>query len=592
MDFRTQIEEDIKYYQDTRPFNDRIKNDEWAFNYWVLDKLFCEDEEEIENKIVEYSDNGIDCYVWHEEARDLYLIQNKFYNDSSCLSGTYFDNAIQDGYAQLKAGTYHRSADLQAIFNKYAEEDDFYVYHYFYVTNNRKSDELDRALKRFNEANSNNNRFARVFYLGDIEEAFYGEPITQEKHLQIELKTINKSTRLAINNEAYGLLLPIDARYVMLPVKTLYDALVYAEQEKYPIFDANIREYLGAQRTVNKGIINTLKSSDDRNNFFFYNNGITIICRNFDEKTTPEGLVVKLDDPQIVNGCQTVSSIRQVLDSTPVSSVDEDYKDVFVMGKILEIPGDDADRQELRKNIVRFNNSQNSIEEKTFEANNNLFKRLQMELEQYGFLLLLKQSDKHQYGERFRSISPLKKRSHELLERFSLGDKLSKVQDFMIPLEKLLQVVLAFSGDAQQAFQKKGSLLKKDSQQYKCVTDAIMSPELTTQRLLNLYLLYLLSEKTKNSNAEDGKIPITWYLIEGFSKIECANGDYISIDDYLNSKEGISKLLNLYKVATNLYLADYRKNNDGKEYNSMIKEKLDIEKLKTFRDTAAMVVGD
>lgn len=137
---------------------------------------------------------------------------------------------------------------------------------------------------------------------------------------------------------------------------------------------------------------------------------------------------------------------------------------------------------------------------------------------------------------------------------------------------------------------KKGSLLKKDSSQYTCVTSAIMSPELTTQRLLNLYLLYLRSEKTKNNNQEDGKIPITWYFIEGFSKIECNGADYTKIDDYLNDKDEIEKLIKLYMMATKMYLDDYRRNNDGKEYNSMIKEKVDIELLRAHRNTAAMVV--
>ena len=63
MDFREQIIEDIRYYQESYPHIDKIKRDEWAFNFWVLDKLFCEDEDVLESHIIDYSDNGIDCYV-------------------------------------------------------------------------------------------------------------------------------------------------------------------------------------------------------------------------------------------------------------------------------------------------------------------------------------------------------------------------------------------------------------------------------------------------------------------------------------------------------------------------------------------------
>ena len=42
--FRKQIEQDIKGYQDNFKFVANIHKDEWAFNYWVLDKLFYEDD--------------------------------------------------------------------------------------------------------------------------------------------------------------------------------------------------------------------------------------------------------------------------------------------------------------------------------------------------------------------------------------------------------------------------------------------------------------------------------------------------------------------------------------------------------------------
>ena len=38
--FMKQITEDIKEIQQNNPFTDNIDKDEWAFNYWVLDKLF------------------------------------------------------------------------------------------------------------------------------------------------------------------------------------------------------------------------------------------------------------------------------------------------------------------------------------------------------------------------------------------------------------------------------------------------------------------------------------------------------------------------------------------------------------------------
>ena len=76
--FKSQIESDIAEYKEAHPNITNMHKDEWAFNYWVLDKLFFEDEEIIESKIIDYSDYGTDAYEFYEDTKDIYLIQNKF----------------------------------------------------------------------------------------------------------------------------------------------------------------------------------------------------------------------------------------------------------------------------------------------------------------------------------------------------------------------------------------------------------------------------------------------------------------------------------------------------------------------------------
>lgn len=44
-DFKKQIDQDIKEYQSRLKYVSNINKDEWAFNYWILDKLFYEDED-------------------------------------------------------------------------------------------------------------------------------------------------------------------------------------------------------------------------------------------------------------------------------------------------------------------------------------------------------------------------------------------------------------------------------------------------------------------------------------------------------------------------------------------------------------------
>ena len=588
--FRDQIKEDIEFYQLRHPHVPNIDKPEWAFNYWVLDKLFGEDEDVIVGNITDYSDNGIDCYVWHEDSRDLFLIQNKYYTDNSSISTSYFNNVVQEAYGQLLNGTYKRSHDLQIIFNKYHDDPDFYVYHYFYVTNNERSAGVEDALKSFNARYRDNRRMARVFYLEDIQEAFYGEPIHEKPHFTAELETLNKGTALNILNKEYGLGFEIDAKYIMLPVATLFKMIKQAEQEHYPIFDANIREYLGSSKPINKKIIKTLQNTSERKRFFFYNNGITIICTKINQHT--KGVLhITLEDPQIVNGCQTVSSIKHVLDAYPEREINKEFDGVYVMAKVLVIPdNNEVDIEDLRKNIVRYNNSQNGIDEKDFTANQDLFRTVQTEFEKRGFLVLIKQSDRAMYSEKYEHrVSLLLDRSDEKLKQFGLEGKLTKVRDFMVPLDKLLQVFLAFSGDAQQAFQKKSKLLDEQSPQWAIVTDAIKTASFTTQSMLDLYLLYLRSERAKNDADGDGKIPVTWHLIEGFSRYEC-NGDLSVISTRLNDPEAVNKIISLYAMVTSLYLNDYRNAHEDGSYNKMIKEKLDHSKFSAFRESVKTTI--
>lgn len=100
------------------------------------------------------------------------------------------------------------------------------------------------------------------------------------------------------------------------------------------------------------------------------------------------------------------------------------------MLKILQINRENEYEEILYKNIVTYNNSQNSIDEKTFVANNSTFNRLKTEFESKGFLLLIKQSDKNSYSTQYKNATKLKEKSHERLEKFGLTS-LNKVTDFL-----------------------------------------------------------------------------------------------------------------------------------------------------------------
>ena len=579
--FRKQILEDISLLRENNKYITNIDKDEWVFNYWILENIYNVDPELIESQIIEYNDMGIDAYEFIEETKDLYIIQNKFYSDTSILSEHYVKNDfLLRPINALKNNTYTRSKDLQNIFNKYKNHDDFTVHLELYVTNNIKNERISKYINEFNLKDTK--YVANIYYLNDVKEKYYGEFIYKQNNITVNIDTIVKGTILNINNSNYKLKNIIDARYVFTPITTIYKIYRDALEKQYPIFDKNIREYLGSTG-VNKKIIDTLTNKEDRVNFFYYNNGITLICKEMSIIKTVKSnfnrnAQFSVINSQIVNGCQTVNSIYEVLKNVDPNSLEEDFKDTFVMLKVLQIDSKNDYEKELYENIVKFNNSQNSIDEKTFVSNNSMFLRFQREFEKRGFLLLIKQSDKNTYKNKYKSIATLQENAHKYLEKYNL--EMKKITDFFIPLEKLLQIILAFQAGGFEAFTKKSSLLKSDSQAYKIVTEFLKNDSVTYSSLIDLWLLYFLSEKHKKQS-EDRHTPISYYLIDCFAKYDCDNRSVEMISEKLESYDQIKEIIKLYSAVTKAYTKEYFKIHEI-EYNLMIKRAVDYSILEKY----------
>lgn len=589
-DFRTQISEDIKEYQLRYPNISNIKKDEWAFNYWVLDKFFYEDEELIEDKIIDYNDMGVDAYEIYEDTKELYLIQNKYYNDSSKLSAEYVKNDfLLRPITALENGTYRKSVEVQDFFSKYKNHDDFTVYLQIYVTNNNRCEDAEEYVKKFNTGHPKYR--ASIFYLDDIKEKYYGDIKQNKQNLEVQIHSVNKGTILNINTDDYKLENVLDAKYVFTPVSSIFRLYRDSIEKNYPIFDMNIREYLG-NKGVNKKIYETLLDPEDRKNFFYYNNGITMICDKMSSVETRSfgnniNAVFNVKNPQIVNGCQTVNSIYEALKNVDPRELEQNYKDTFVMLKILQINRENEYEEILYKNIVTYNNSQNSIDEKTFVANNSTFNRLKTEFESKGFLLLIKQSDKNSYSTQYKNLTKLKEKSHERLEKFGLTS-LNKVTDFFVPLEKLLQVVIAFALGGYDAYTKKSNLLKDTTKQYQIAIDFIKDDSITTDSLIDLYLLYKKADLCK-SNSEENRFPIPYYLIDGFAKYECNERISNQISKQLSDLQSIENIIKLYTAVTKAYTRDINETNII-DYNKMIKQPVNYKSLGKQRDILKDVI--
>lgn len=599
-DFIAQIKEDIQLIQKQYGYIDeKIQSDDYAFNYWILSRLFSLDEEIAASNVTDINDKGIDCFVHYEDTKELYLIQNKFYGPDTVVDRTEMSDFLETPLAILSAGKYKRCEELQKIFDRVHSDSEYKIWLHVYVTNDLVNSDVEELFTNFNFASENVKAYVGVkFYkLADIKSIYYEDRFTNKTSFTATLLTRVKATSLDVRPEHYNLNWMIDLRFTMVNVVDLYTMYENAIKSNYELFEENVREYLGT-KGINNGIIRTLKSPGDRENFFYYNNGITLICEEC-ETLRGSGNVqnqygFKLKNPQIVNGCQTINSIAEVLSHYNVSTVGTEFSKTFVLVKIYVF--DEKTKREkvgLDKNIVKYTNSQNGISEKAFASKKNYFNNIQQEFKKRGILLLVKPSDKNKFSVEYRDpvkFADLKKRGRELLQLFDLDD--TKLSNYMIPLEKLLKVLLAFDKSGYHAFDKGSSVLKPNSPVYKDFSMHI-DELLTIDNMVRLYLLFSKAELDK-ANSREKRFPIAYYVL-GFLGKKFRDLDFSQKNEKLKqlfaNKDELHEIYDLYSKITATYTRGYL-HEHKEDYNKMIKQAIDDELLARVTNDAVIFSPD
>lgn len=154
------------------------------------------------------------------------------------------------------------------------------------------------------------------------------------------------------------------------------------------LLDKNIRKYLGINKNrVNQSIQRTLLDKDSRKNFYFFNNGITMLCSDFSHNALmSENWQLHIKDLQIINGGQTAKTILQVISENP----DIDFSNTTVLLRLYEVSTDDAASNTLTTDITIATNSQTPVDLRDLRANDSLQQELSLAVEDLGFEYLTK----------------------------------------------------------------------------------------------------------------------------------------------------------------------------------------------------------
>ncbi len=183
-----------------------------------------------------------------------------------------------------------------------------------------------------------------------------------------------------------------DFRRVLIGRMSVSELARLTNEYDNQLFEKNIRRYLGlAGNRVNEEMANTLRDSNKRSNFYFYNNGVTITCSQFRHNALQkDNWTIHVNDLQIVNGGQTARTVQKMYEK-----IGPEIEGAEVLIRIYELQHNDT---EIVEAITFATNSQNPVDLKDLKANDLRQKALSESIAGLGYKYRAKRED--------RSVSP------------------------------------------------------------------------------------------------------------------------------------------------------------------------------------------
>lgn len=156
------------------------------------------------------------------------------------------------------------------------------------------------------------------------------------------------------------------------------------------LLERNIRRYLGLHgNRVNEGIRATL-SSNTPENFYFFNNGITLVCDKFTYNALQQGnFQIKVKNLQIVNGGQSCMTILKTAEELEKNGKTLPAQ-ASVLIRLYELSSDNDD---VVLQITHATNSQNPVDLKDLRANDARQQQLEQSIQNLGYSYRRKRMD-------------------------------------------------------------------------------------------------------------------------------------------------------------------------------------------------------
>ena len=152
------------------------------------------------------------------------------------------------------------------------------------------------------------------------------------------------------------------------------------------IFARNVRGFLGST-DINQSMEDTLGKEPQF--FWYYNNGITIVCDFAEERSRQGKKILYVENPQIINGQQTTRTLFKLVKKESVSSV---------LIRVIRIPREAGKKHEkfesLISSIVNATNWQNAIKASDLMSNDRKQIEIEREFRKQRYLYIRKRQSK------------------------------------------------------------------------------------------------------------------------------------------------------------------------------------------------------
>ena len=226
-----------------------------------------------------------------------------------------------------------------------------------------------------------------------IDRAVLGDQVTWE-HVNHDvligilqsIKPVDETLRLT------GKAMVEDMNYSRVCVGRMPVVEVAALMKNYgeKLLERNIRRYLGLHgNRVNEGIRATL-SSNTPENFYFFNNGITLVCDKFTYNALQQGdFQIKVKNLQIVNGGQSCMTILKTAEELEKNGQTLPAQ-ASVLIRLYELSSDNDD---VVLQITHATNSQNPVDLKDLRANDVRQQQLEQSIQNLGYSYRRKRMD-------------------------------------------------------------------------------------------------------------------------------------------------------------------------------------------------------